>query len=85
MENSIRIRAEKLLISLTDKHIGFIVFLTEETENPTIEYMIDGVVLLTQEYYKSYRLREMQIEKLRELPLQFRVAIRATWNAIKEY
>lgn len=69
VEDSIRIRAEKLLISLTDKHIGFIVFLTEETENPTIEYMIDGVVLLTQEYYKSYRLREMQIEKLRGIQI----------------
>lgn len=69
VENSTRIRAEKLLISLTDKHIGFIVFLTEETENPTIEYMIDGVVLLTQQYYKSYRLREMQIEKLRGIQI----------------
>jgi GvpD gas vesicle protein len=69
VEDPIRIRAEKLLISLTDKHVGFIIFLTEETENPTIEYMIDGVVLLTQEYYKSYRLREMQIEKLRGIQI----------------
>ena len=31
--------------------------------------MIDGVVLLTQQYYKSYRLREMQIEKLRGIQI----------------
>lgn len=60
-----RIRAEKLLTSMTEKHIGFLVFLTEETENQTIEYLVDGVTLLTQNFYKSYRLREMYIEKLR--------------------
>jgi KaiC/GvpD/RAD55 family RecA-like ATPase len=60
-----RIRAEKLLISLTDKHVGFLVFLTENVESPTVEYLVDGVVSLSQSFYKSYRLREMDVEKLR--------------------
>lgn len=60
-----RMRAEKLLISLTDKHVGFLVFLTENTESSTVEYLVDGVVSLSQKFYKSYRLREMDVEKLR--------------------
>ncbi len=50
---------------MTEKHVGFLVFLTEETENPTIEYLVDGVIYLTQNFYKSYRLREIHLEKLR--------------------
>jgi hypothetical protein len=34
-------------------------------ETSTMEYLVDGVVLLTQSFYKSYRLREMQLEKLK--------------------
>lgn len=60
-----RIRAEKMLTSLTERNEGFIVFLTEEMENSTIEYLVDGVILLTQDFYKSYRLREMRVEKLK--------------------
>jgi len=60
-----RIRTEKLLISLTDKHVGFLVFLSEDVETSTMEYLVDGVVLLTQSFYKSYRLREMQLDKLK--------------------
>lgn len=62
---STRIKAEKLLISLTDRHVGFLVFLTESIERSTIEYLLDGVVSLSQNFYKSYRLREMEVEKLR--------------------
>ena len=60
-----RTRIEKLLISLTDKHVGFLVFLTENMESSTVEYLVDGVVSLSQNFYKSYRLREMDVEKLR--------------------
>ena len=60
-----RIRTEKLLISLTERHVGFLVFLTEDVETSTMEYLVDGVVLLTQSFFKSYRLREMQLDKLK--------------------
>ncbi|MDP9287581.1 MAG: hypothetical protein M3P08_05215 [Thermoproteota archaeon] len=60
-----RIRAEKMLTSLIDRNEGFIIFLTEDLSNSTIEYLVDGVILLTQLFYKSYRLREMEIQKLK--------------------
>jgi gas vesicle operon resressor len=69
VDTATRIRAEKLLISLTDKHVGFLVFLTENTERSTVEYLVDGVVSLSQKFYKSYRLREMDVEKLRGTPI----------------
>lgn len=60
-----KIRVEKALLSLTEKHIGFIIFLTEDMEDVTLEHMVDGIVRLDQKFYKSYRLREMNIEKLK--------------------
>jgi KaiC/GvpD/RAD55 family RecA-like ATPase len=60
-----RIRAEKMLTSLIDRNEGFIIFLTEDLTNSTIEYLVDGVIFLTQLFYKSYRLREMEIQKLK--------------------
>lgn len=60
-----KIRVEKALLSLTDEHIGLIIFLSEDLEEPTLEHMVDGIVRLEQTFYKSYRLREMNIEKLK--------------------
>jgi KaiC/GvpD/RAD55 family RecA-like ATPase len=60
------IKAEKMLTTLTERNDGFAIFLTEDLQkSSTLEYLVDGVVLLTQDFYGSYRLREMQIEKLK--------------------
>lgn len=60
-----KIKIEKALLSLTDKHIGFIIFITEDLEDTSLEYMIDGIVRLEQKFFRAYRLREMHIEKLK--------------------
>jgi KaiC/GvpD/RAD55 family RecA-like ATPase len=55
-----------MLTTLTERNDGFAIFLTEDLQkSSTLEYLVDGVVLLTQDFYGSYRLREMQIEKLK--------------------
>lgn len=65
IDTATRIRVEKALLSLTDKHVGFIIFITEELDDTSLEHMVDGIVRLDQTFYKSYRLRDMNIEKLK--------------------
>jgi KaiC/GvpD/RAD55 family RecA-like ATPase len=65
LDNNDIIRTQKILLSSIDKNRGFIIFLTEDMENIDIDNSIDGVITLDQSFYKSYRLREMQIYKLK--------------------
>jgi hypothetical protein len=65
LDNNDIIRTQKILLSSIDKNRGFIIFLTENMENTDIDNLIDGIITLNQSFYKSYRLREMQIYKLK--------------------
>ena len=65
LDNNDIIRTQKILSSLIDKNGGFIIFLTEEMNNTDMDNLIDGIITLDQSFYKSYRLREMQIYKLK--------------------
>lgn len=65
LDNAARTKAEKMLTSVINRSEGFIVFLVEEIDKSSIEHLVDGVIVLNQNFYRSYRLREMQIEKLK--------------------
>lgn len=65
LDSAARTKAEKMLTSIINRSEGFVVFLVEEIDKSSIEYLVDGVVVLNQDFYRSYRLREMQIEKLK--------------------
>ncbi|MGC1134073.1 MAG: ATPase domain-containing protein [Nitrososphaeraceae archaeon] len=65
LDSTARTKAEKMLTSIINRSEGFIVFLVEEIDKSSIEYLVDGVIVLNQNFYRSYRLREMQIEKLK--------------------
>lgn len=64
-----RMRAEKLLTSLAEKYDGFIIFLSEQTDTSSLEYLVDGVIETAQQYYKTYRIREASLEKLKGVPI----------------
>jgi KaiC/GvpD/RAD55 family RecA-like ATPase len=65
LDNKDIIRTQKILSSLIDKNGGFIIFLTEDMDNTDLDNLVDGIITLDQSFYKSYRLREMQIYKLK--------------------
>jgi len=65
-----RMRAEKLLTSLAEKYDGFIIFLSEQTDTASLEYLVDGVIETAQQYYKTYRIREVSLEKLKGVPIR---------------
>ena len=65
-----RMRAEKLLTSMVEKYEGFIIFLSEQTDTASLEYLVDGVIETSQHYYKTYRIREVSLEKLKGVPIR---------------
>lgn len=65
-----RMRAEKLLTSLAEKYDGFLIFLSEQADTASLEYLVDGVIETSQQYYKTYRIREVKIEKLKGVPIR---------------
>jgi len=65
-----RMHAEKLLTSLVEKYNGFIVFLSEQPDTSSLEYLVDGVVRTTQQYIEKYRVREVILEKLKGTPIE---------------
>ena len=65
-----RMRAEKLLTSLAEKYDGFIIFLSEQEDTASLEYLVDGVIETSQHYYKTYRIREVSLEKLKGVPIK---------------
>lgn len=65
-----RMRGEKLLTSLAEKYDGFLIFLSEQTDTASLEYLMDGVIETSQQYYKTYRIREASLEKLKGVPIR---------------
>ncbi len=65
-----RMRAEKLLTSLAEKYDGFIIFLSEQQDTASLEYLVDGVIETSQHYFKTYRIREISLEKLKGVPIK---------------
>jgi KaiC/GvpD/RAD55 family RecA-like ATPase len=65
-----RMRAEKLLTSLAEKYDGFIIFLSEQQDTASLEYLVDGVIETSQRYFKTYRIREVSLEKLKGVPIK---------------
>ena len=65
-----KMRAEKLLTSLAEKYDGFIIFLSEQTDTASLEYLVDGVIETAQQYYKTYRIREALLEKLKGVQIR---------------
>lgn len=65
-----RMRAEKLLTSLAEKYDGFIIFLSEQQDTSSLEFLVDGVIETSQRYYKTYRIREVSLEKLKGVPIK---------------
>jgi hypothetical protein len=55
---------------LAEKYDGFVIFLSEQTDTASLEYFVDGVIETAQQYYKTYRIREISLEKLKGIPIR---------------
>jgi archaellum biogenesis ATPase FlaH len=66
----LKVYAEKLVTSLADKQNGFILFLSDNKEQSSLEQLVDGVINTSQSYINRYMMREVFIKKLMGLEIQ---------------
>ena len=60
-----RLKAEKTLIALSDSSRTRIVFVSEEPDKTTMDYLVDGIVELTRSEEAGRVIRELEVNKLR--------------------
>lgn len=69
MEPTERIKAEKTLMALADTSDARIIFVSEEPDRTTMEYLVDGIVILRRVEEGGVLLREYELAKLRGTPI----------------
>ena len=69
MDPSERMKAEKTLMALADNTDARIIFVSEEPERTTMEYLVDGIVVLRRLEENGVLLREFELTKLRGVPI----------------
>ncbi len=65
MEAKERLKSEKMLIALADASKTRLVFVSEEPERTTMDYLVDGIVELKREEEFGRVFREIEVQKLR--------------------
>ncbi|MDA4136568.1 MAG: AAA family ATPase [Thaumarchaeota archaeon] len=69
MEEKERIKAEKALMALVDTTDARIIFVSEEPERTSMEYLVDGIAILRRLEENGALLREFELTKLRGTPI----------------
>jgi KaiC/GvpD/RAD55 family RecA-like ATPase len=69
MEEKERMKAEKSLMALADASEARIIFVSEEPDRTTMEYLVDGIVMLRRLDEDGLLLREFELTKLRGTPI----------------
>ncbi|MDW8274964.1 MAG: ATPase domain-containing protein [Candidatus Nitrosocaldus sp.] len=60
-----RLKAEKSMVYMADANDGMLIFISEEPEENTVSYLVDGVITLDMEYRDGFRMRKMMFDKMR--------------------
>lgn len=60
-----RLKAEKMLIAAADSSNARTIFVSEEPERTTMDYLVDGIVQMTREERFDRIFREVEVQKLR--------------------
>lgn len=65
LDTTERLKAEKMLVTLADSTKTRTIFVSEEPERTTMDYLVDGIVELKREERFGRIFREIEIQKLR--------------------
>jgi KaiC/GvpD/RAD55 family RecA-like ATPase len=65
MPESDRLKSEKMLIAVADRSKTRMIFVSEEPERTTMDYLVDGIVELRREEKSERIFREIEVQKLR--------------------
>ena len=65
MDPAERLKSEKMLVTIADSTRTRTVFVSEEPERSTMDYLVDGIVEMKRQEHFGRVFREIEIEKLR--------------------
>ena len=65
MDPTERLKAEKMLIAFADSQRARVIFVSEEPQRTTMDFLVDGIVELTREERYGRVFREIEVQKLR--------------------
>ncbi len=60
-----RLKTEKTILALIDASKARAIFISEEPEETTLDYIVDGVIILKMGEFDGRRIRDLEIQKLR--------------------
>lgn len=60
-----RLKAEKSMVYMADANDSMLIFISEEPEENTVSYLVDGVITLDMEYRDGFRMRRIRFDKMR--------------------
>lgn len=60
-----RIKTEKAMVAIADAHNSVVLFISEEPENSTVGYLVDGIVTTSFSNINGQRIRVLSIDKMR--------------------
>jgi len=65
-----RSKNEDILVKMAEGINSRMIFTSEEPDQTTLDYVVDGIVTLSDSYFEGRRIREIQINKLRGVKIQ---------------
>ncbi len=68
-----RLKAEKSMVYMADANNGMLIFISEEPEENTVSYLVDGVITLEMEYRDGFRMRKMRFDKMRGVEVKYSI------------
>jgi RecA-superfamily ATPases implicated in signal transduction len=84
-----RLKAEKAICTAAEESKSNLIFISEEPESTTIDYLVDGIVNLHYNFYNGRLLRHAVINKLRGLritnPIIYFTLSNGEFNEIKSF
>ncbi len=80
-----RLKAEKMLISLADGSNFGIIFVSEEPNKTTMDYLVDGIIELDRFEEQSRILREIEMQKLRDSHRTAQVSLHAVRRMFRHF
>jgi KaiC/GvpD/RAD55 family RecA-like ATPase len=70
MDKEARLNNERVLQTWRERAGAKLIFISEHPEDTTLDFLVDGIVELKQSYYKSVKVREIFLLKLRGVRIE---------------
>jgi KaiC/GvpD/RAD55 family RecA-like ATPase len=70
MDREARLNNERVLQTWRERAGAKLIFISEQPNDITLEFLVDGIVELKQRFYKNVKIRQIFLQKLRGTPIK---------------